>query len=205
MKNEHYYTKGTVTAVLRTDAVTDFTKEVLLQRMVQIEKPPTFFTIDEINLLSLVCDLLLDQDKTQRICNPAIEIDRRLTKNDADGWRYDRMPTDRIAYKKGLQGIEESAHTTYVKPFAQLQKKQQAQLLQQLQTGNITGTVWQTLPAKIFFEELLAEVVAIFYSHPLAQEEIGYTGMADAAGWHKIGLNEKDEIEADELTINKNT
>ncbi len=76
--------------------------------------------------------------------------------------------------------------------------------MQQLQTGIITGSVWQVLPAKLFFEELLAEVVAIFNSHPLAQEEIGYTGMADAAGWHKIGLNEKDEIETDELTVNKN-
>ena len=205
MKNEHYYINGIVTAILRTDAVTDFTKEVLLQRMVQIENPPTFFNIDEFNLLSLLCDLLLNQDSTQRICNPAIDIDKRLSKNDADGWRYDRMPADGTAYKNGLQGLVEFASASFKKPFAQLEKMQQIQVLKQLQTGIITGTIWQALPAKMFFEDVLAEVVAIFYSHPLAQEEIGYTGMADATGWHKIGLNEKDEIEADELTINKNT
>ncbi len=110
IKNEHKYPLGIVAAVLRTDAVTEFTKKVLLQRMEQNQIALAFFTIDEFNLLSLVCDLLLAQDSTQRICNPAIDIERHLSKNDADGWRYDSMPADRLAYKNGLQGIEESAH-----------------------------------------------------------------------------------------------
>jgi len=53
--------------------------------------------------------------------------------------------------------------------------------------------MWRTLPAARFFEELLAEVVETYYAHPLAQEEIGYAGMADAPGWRAIGLDEREE------------
>ena len=46
-----------------------------------------------------------------------------------------------------------------------------------------------------FFEELLAELTENYYAHPLAQEEIGYVGMADLPKWVNIGLNEKDDRE----------
>jgi hypothetical protein len=58
-----------------------------------------------------------------------------------------------------------------------------------VQRGDVEGGVWDTLPAQRFFEELLAEAVECYYSHPLAQEEIGYVGMADAHGWQAISLN----------------
>jgi hypothetical protein len=56
------------------------------------------------------------------------------------------------------------------------------------------------MSAKLFFEELLAETIEIFYSFPLVQQEIGYVGMADAKGWSNIGLNQTDEIEPVEMT-----
>jgi hypothetical protein len=34
-----------------------------------------------------------------------------------------------------------------------------------------------------------------YYAHPLAQEEIGYAGMADARGWRAIGLDEREAHE----------
>ena len=42
---------------------------------------------------------------------------------------------------------------------------------------------------------MLAELTETYYAHPLAQEEIGYVGMADLPAWTKIGLNEREERE----------
>jgi hypothetical protein len=51
------------------------------------------------------------------------------------------------------------------------------------------------MPANRFFEELLVLATETYYAHPLAQEEIGYAGMADAAGWQAIGLDEREAHE----------
>ena len=68
-------------------------------------------------------------------------------------------------------------------------------VLQLVQAGKAPGEAWQTLPAGRFFEELLAELTELYYAHPLAQEEIGYVGLADLPSWTKIGLNEKEDRE----------
>jgi NAD(P)-dependent dehydrogenase (short-subunit alcohol dehydrogenase family) len=47
-----------------------------------------------------------------------------------------------------------------------------------------------------WFEEALVEATEIYFAHPLAQERIGYVGMADAAGWSAIGLNEDEPRDA---------
>ena len=70
-----------------------------------------------------------------------------------------------------------------------------AAVLQDLAEGHPPGPAWETLDAVRFFEELLAELTETYYAHPLAQEEIGYVGMADLPAWTKIGLNEKDDRE----------
>ena len=56
----------------------------------------------------------------------------------------------------------------------------------------------QTAPH--FEEELLAELVEAYYSHPLVQEVIGYVGMADGRGWREVGLNRLEMWEPRNLT-----
>ena len=60
------------------------------------------------------------------------------------------------------------------------------------------------LPEEISMAEIIAalegpialtECVEVFYSHPIACESIGYVGMADAQGWKRIGLNEREQWE----------
>ncbi len=72
---------------------------------------------------------------------------------------------------------------------------QQDAVLGSVQNEEAAGATWNLLPSRRFFEELLAEVTEIYYAHPLAQEEIGYAGMADAPGWTRIGLDEREERE----------
>ena len=49
--------------------------------------------------------------------------------------------------------------------------------------GEAPGENWQEVLQDKFFEEMLAELAESYYAHPLAQEEIGYVGMADVPGW----------------------
>ena len=60
---------------------------------------------------------------------------------------------------------------------------------------HVRGGVWDTVPPVRWFEEMLAELVECYYSHPLAQEDIGYVGMADAPGWPALGLDVLDPRE----------
>ncbi len=65
--------------------------------------------------------------------------------------------------------------------------------LHRIQRAEAPGETWKAMPANKFFEELLAEATTNYYAHPIAQEEIGYAGMADVPGWQRIGLNEREE------------
>jgi hypothetical protein len=48
------------------------------------------------------------------------------------------------------------------------------------------------MPAGYWFEELLVEASEIYFAHPLAQQAMGYLGMADAQGWTATGLDEEE-------------
>ena len=192
---EQNYRAGTVMALLQTDYVTPITRQALNKRMACVAEAPLFFDATAFELLSIICDRLIAQDSQDQIVNIAYFIDQRLNANTCDGWRYNNMPPDHKMYLDGLKGINETSTLSFKAPFIQLSKDQQLELLQSLQKGTAEGAVWKEMPSKLFFEELLAEATEIFYSYPLVQEEIGYVGMADAKGWTKIGLNERDGIE----------
>ena len=189
--------------LLHTDLITKKTKQVLVDRINEKEEPPLFFTAHQYNILTIVCDLLMAQNSAERICNPAIAIDKRLAAGKADGWRYDAMPEDRIAFVNGIDGINEFALAIFKKPFVELYLSNQIDLLEKIQKGETIGNNWKKIIPVLFFEELLVEVTAIFYSHPIVQQEIGFVGMADANGWKNIGLDSKDNIEPDEIIFNK--
>ncbi|MBA2502481.1 MAG: GMC family oxidoreductase N-terminal domain-containing protein, partial [Pyrinomonadaceae bacterium] len=85
--------------------------------------------------------------------------------------------------------LDESARELYGSGFITLDADRQDEVLRLVQRGEVASQTWRTLSPIRFFEELLAEVTEIYYSHPLAQEEIGYVGMADARGWQNINLD----------------
>ncbi|AQG81473.1 gluconate 2-dehydrogenase subunit 3 family protein [Spirosoma montaniterrae] len=174
-----------IRAILQTDLVTEPTRHVLTERLNAPRRQPAFFTADEFALLRAICDRLIPQDDrsdAERV-DIAGGIDERLTENKSNGWRYDEMPPDRDAYQLGLRGINQSAELVFGKPFVALSTEQQDSVLKAVQALDSPDSAWQTLPADRFFEELLAEAVENYYSHPLAQAEIDYVGFADAKGW----------------------
>ena len=195
------YPSGTVRALLDTPHVSAATRAALQARLdAPTAYAPQFLAPETYSLLEAVAARLFPQpDRPDASIALAPAVDQRLTEGRADGWRYDALPPDREAYRLGLGGIQEIAQVHFQANFTSLTTEQQDAVLQALASGTPPGATWETLDASRFFEEMLAELTETYYAHPLAQEEIGYVGMADLPAWTKIGLNEKEDREVSEL------
>ncbi|RPD50465.1 gluconate 2-dehydrogenase subunit 3 family protein [Hymenobacter sediminis] len=194
MTSPHYPT-GTVRALLQTDLVTEATRAALLARLDTTPYTPQLFEATTYELLRAVAARIYPQPDREQPIELAAVVDKRLAEGQSDGWRYDAMPPDREAYRLGLGGINQAAQALFGQPFMELTETRQDEVLEAVAAGSAPGDNWQQLPMDRFFEELLAELTEAYYSHPLAQEEIGYVGMADVPGWQRI---EPDHLEVRE-------
>jgi gluconate 2-dehydrogenase gamma chain len=197
------YPPFTIRKLLETDLISSQTKKVLIDRLKQLEEQyePAYFTPYLFSILRAVSDRLIPQEKNDACIDLAASIDRRLKEGKNDGWRYASMPPDGEAYQAGLTGIDEMAKAHLNKKFTELEQHQQDDILSAVQHGNIIGAAWKSISPQHFFEDLMAEFTEAYYSHPLAQEQIGFVGMADMQGWKLLGLNEHEKPEP-ETTIN---
>ena len=191
------YPRGTVRALLPTEHVSAATRAAVQGRLdAPAAYAPQFLAPETYALLAAVAGRLLPQpDRPEAPIALAPAVDQRLAEGRADGWRYDALPPDREAYRLGLGGIQEIAQALFQADFTALHSEQQDAVLHALASGHPPGATWVTLDAGRFFEELLAELTETYYAHPLAQEEIGYVGLADLPAWTKIGLNEREDRE----------
>ena len=200
------YPPGTVRMLLETDLVTPATRRALQNRLqTPTVGEPRFFDAAAFETLCAVCDQLVPQPERPRPVDLAGTFDARLADmqplgGGGDGWRYAIMPPDRIMHVAGLTGIEQTAAAMFGAAFTLLGDGQADDVLRAVQDGTATGPAWAEMDATLYFEELLALVVDIYYSHPLASEEIGYVGMADAHGWQAMGLG---ALEAHEPVANE--
>ena len=197
-----HYPSGTVRALLSTQHVSAATRAAVQARLdAPAAYEPQLLAPETYALLEAVAARLLPQsDRPDQPIALAPALDQRLAEGRADGWRYDALPPDREAMRLGLGGIQEIAQALFQADFTTLPTEQQDAVLQVLADGRPPGQTWETLDAGRFFEELLAELTETYYAHPLAQEEIGYVGLADLPSWTKIGLNEKEDREPTALS-----
>jgi gluconate 2-dehydrogenase gamma chain len=173
-------------SLLQSDLVTEPTRHVLSRRLEVTTGTPGFFAAPDYATLEAVSARLIPQNFT----NLALEVDLRLARGETDGWRYDALPPDGEAYRQGLRALERSSQEQFGESFAALTGERQDALLGAAQTDQLTGEGWDGFAVRRFFEDLLAELTELYMSHPLAQQEIGYIGFADAHGWQRVGLNE---------------
>ncbi len=203
VRREAIYPVGSVRALLPTSLLTPATRAVLETRLKPaVEAAPQFFNADEFRTLAAACIRLLPADSPLTGEQAAHAIDTRLAQRHCDGWRYNSLPPDGDAYRQGLRALDEIARLEGAANLATLSGERQDAILGAVARAESSADAWQTFDGKRFFEELLAEVSECYMSDPLVLEQIGYVGMADAAGWQRIGLNER---EAWEPTENKPT
>lgn len=166
----------------------------MLERLLPAPAEPAFLTAAEMTTLRAICARLLpqpDRPAAEQIDVAAI-IDQRLAAGDSDGWRYDALPADADAYRAGLAWLDAAAQAAGTTSFAEASANQQDSILH---TAGLAAVAQGGFEISRWFEELLAEAAEAYYAHPVAQEEIGYVGMADVPGWTRIGLNELEPRE----------
>ncbi len=163
----------------------DVTREMVLDR---VHKVPElrFFGAREAATLGALCDLLTAQDSEPRI--PVLNyIDEKLHQGKLDGYQYADMPDDRDTWRMVAQGLDEQAQRSGAETFSVAAADTQHEIVSGLAEANLHGGVWDQLNVKRTFSVVMRSVLAAFYSHPWAWNEIGFGGPAYPRGYSRFG------------------
>jgi hypothetical protein len=163
----------------------DQTRDVVRRRLEDVP-PIRFFTAVEARTLEAVAERIIPQPDRAGVEKVPIVpwIDEKLFEDRRDGYRYEELPPQREVWRVGLSGIDEAARALFGdRPFAELEPLSQDVVLGRLARGDPPGEAWERLPAKRFFTSVLSmTIVKLYYAHPLAWNEIGYSGPSSPRG-----------------------
>ncbi len=183
--------------LLESDFVTIETRRVLQERLNAEETAPRFFDEREFEILKAVCEALAPSSVVPRWF-VAQEIDKRLSENTGNGWRYAEMPPDEDVYRIGLKILDDLAKDIFQADFTTLETEKRRDILKRCSFGKAEFKAQTNFAPARFLDELCAEYAEIFYSHPLALEEIGYIGFADKRGWDLGVQSSKFKVQSQE-------
>ena len=177
----------------------DQTRDVVRRRLEHVP-PIRFFTSEEARLLEAVCERIVPGSERGRRVPIVPWIDEKLFHDWRDGYRYDGVPPLREAWRLGLMGIDESARLLHGgRAFAELAADAQDDVLRSVAHGEAPGVTWDRLPAKRFFRDVLClTAVKIYYGHPRAWSEIGYSGPSSPRGHVRNWMGGVDPWDAKE-------
>jgi hypothetical protein len=170
------------------------TREMVLERVREVPAI-RFFTPGEAATLGALSDRLTAQDSEPRI--PLVNfIDEKYAKGDLDGFEFEDMPDDREAWKLVARGLDEQAtERAGVASFAAADIDSQLQIVSDFAKGDLHGGAWDELSVKHAFSLVMRVVLACFYSHPWAWNEIGFGGPAYPRGYSRFGSPQLQKAE----------
>lgn len=149
--------------------------------------PLGFFSAAEAPTLRAFCDVCTAQDGEPRV--PVAEmVDEKLAAGRLDGYQYADMPDDRETWHLVLAGLDEVAARRYaVAGFADLDLSAREAVVGQLAKGALSGGAWDRLHVTRAWAVCTRMILAAFYSHPWAWNEIGFGGPAYPRGYMRLG------------------
>jgi len=161
------------------------TREVVLERL-DVPAELSFFTDEQAPTMRAFCDVVLAQDVEPRV--PVIElVDQKLAAGRPDGYQYEDMPDDREAWRLVLAGLDEVADHLHGRAFADCEVLDQEAIVKAFTEGRLTGSAWSQLDISHAWELCSRMMLAAFYSHPWAWNEIGFGGPAYPRGYMRLG------------------
>jgi hypothetical protein len=175
----------------QTEYWDDRTRSVVVSRL---EPPaaPRFFTPQEQVTASALFDQLLYQPHEPRV--PVMQmVDARLADHETDGWHYETMPPDDMAWQRTLAALDDDSADRYGHPFAECAWDNQAELLQGIQ--DLGAEKWHGMTAAHVWSLWTRYGCTAFYAHPLAWNEIGFDGPAYPRGYKNLGVDRLEGIE----------
>ncbi len=163
------------------------TRRVVDERMRSATRALRFFRSEEEPTLRAFCDVVTAQDGDPRV--PVAElVDQKLESGRLDGYQYAGMPDDRETWHRVLQGLDEIADRRYAQSsFAQLDDSAREAVVGEFAKGLLQGGVWDSVNVKRAFSVCMRAILAAFYSHPWAWNEIGFGGPAYPRGYMRLG------------------
>jgi len=140
-----------------------------------LESSHRFFTAAEAATVNALCDRIIpaDGDPGAAWAGVVEFIDRKLV-------GYHRR--FQSLYRRGLQGVNESAQALFQRPFTDLTVAQQDELLHRLEQNQAPGATWSRVSAADFFNRLVDHTLQGFYGGPR------HGGNRDEVSWHMLGL-----------------
>jgi hypothetical protein len=165
----------------------------VIDRRLAVPREPRFFTAAEWRTLTALCDRIMPQPKHRPPVPLPAYVDQKMAHNMLDGYRYAGLPPQREAWRRGLAALDEEARAAHGSSFDTLPAETQDDLLRRMQQGGLNGAAWGGMPCKLFFEHrVIPDIVHAYYAHPVAWNEIGFSGPASPRGHVRMGLNRRD-------------
>lgn len=160
---------------------------------------PNFFTAEEWQTLTAICDRIVPQPKTREPVPIAALVDRKMANDERDGYRPASLPKMQDAWRRGIAALDAATHAKHGARFHSVPTAAQDALLKAMQNGQLSGPEWGDMPADTFFGKRVAhDILAAYYSHPTSWSEIGFGGPASPRGYVRMNFNRRDSWEAAE-------
>ena len=151
-----------------------------------------FFGQSETACAAALLNLLTGQRDDPRI--PVLEmVDSRLAAGETDGWRYGDMPEDGQAWRGTLAFLDQDSRASCGLPFAEAPEKDQLAVIQAVQ--DLASDDWHGLNAAHVWSLWTRYACTALYAHPLAWNEIGFSGPAYPRGYKNPGLDKLEPFE----------
>ena len=186
---------GWVLPLVESPETTVPTRRVLLERLGATPGAPQFFDADAYETFAAACARLVPSHDLDRDIDVAPSIDARLAAGTGDGWRYAALPPDRDAFRRGVAAIDAAAEAAHAERFCDLAPADQDAILTDAQHARGAFAGRDDFDSRLWFADWLSEAAGLFFGHPLAQQDIGYAGFADAPGWQRITLGAREQRE----------
>ena len=172
------------------------TRRVVLDRVARVPEL-RFFDAREAAALAAFCDVVLAQDDDPRVPVLAF-VDEKLAAGRLDGFRYVGMPDDRETWRHVARGLDEAARARGGAALADADDACRNGVVDDFAEGRLTGGAWDAVDATLAFKVVMRGVLAAFYAHPWAWNEIGFGGPAYPRGYARLGVGLSEAFEGAE-------
>lgn len=184
--------------LIASDRVSARTRRAMLARLDGPGDAPHALGAPRRALLAALLARVLPQRGTD--LDLAARIDGRLAAGTGDGWRFGDLPPDAEAWRRALDTVAASVD------FAGLGREEQDDLLRRIEGGDLGADGPGLLTGEqmaLWFQDLCAEAVRVWLSHPAAQAWLRYDGFADGGdgvrkqGWLRTHAGEYEPWQRD--------
>lgn len=183
----------------------DATRRVILDRVHNVPSY-RFFDEHQRRTVEVLCERVIPQahKPPDRRVPIAPWIDQRCFDQVVEGFRFDNMPPLDEAWRRGLEGMDQTARATFGANFVDLDGVRQDGVLDAIRKGDPPGDAWQSLPVQRWWIYVcLRQITGTYYAHPYAWDEIGFGGPAYPRGYAALNFGAPEPWEPREVPTEK--